>query len=57
MKKKIGRPKLPKGEARRELFAVKLSKPESDKVYEAIDRSGLEYPDWLRAALLSAAEK
>jgi hypothetical protein len=57
MKKKMGRPKLPKGEARKELFAVKLSKLEADKVYAAIDRSGQPYPDWLRAAILAAAER
>jgi hypothetical protein len=57
MKKKMGRPKLPKGEAKKELFAVKLSKLEAEKVYAAIDRSGVPYPDWLRGALLTAAER
>lgn len=55
-KSKLGRPKLPRGEAKREMFAVKLSKPDAGKVYEAIERSGLPQADWLRAALLRAAE-
>jgi hypothetical protein len=56
MKTKIGRPKLPRGEAKGAQFAVRLNKADCEKVYAAIKRSELEQPDWLRKALLDAAE-
>jgi hypothetical protein len=56
MKKKMGRPKLPKGEAKGVQFGIRLSKPDGELVKEAIKRSGLSQPDWLRNALLSAAK-
>jgi hypothetical protein len=36
--------------------AVRLNKADCEKVYAAIKRSELEQPDWLRKALLDAAE-
>jgi len=56
MKPKRGRPRLPKSEAKGVLFAVRVAKPEAEKIQAAIKRSGLAKPDWQRRALLSAAE-
>lgn len=55
MSKKMGRPKMPRGTAKRILFAFKIAKVESDQICEAIKRSGLEKAEWARRALLSAA--
>jgi hypothetical protein len=55
MKTKMGRPKLPKGTAKAVLFAVKVAANEADKIQRAIDKSGLNKPDWARNALLNAA--
>jgi hypothetical protein len=55
MKKKMGRPPLPKGTAKGVLFAVKIAANEADKIQSAIKRSGLKKPEWARNALLSAA--
>jgi hypothetical protein len=56
MKSKRGRPKLPKGESKGVLFAVRVSTPEAQQIHGAIKRSGLSKPDWHRRALLTAAE-
>jgi hypothetical protein len=56
MKKKIGRPKLPKDAAKGVQFGIRLSKPDADAVHAAVKRSGQSQPDWLRKALLSAAK-
>ena len=56
MTKKMGRPKLPKGEAKGEIFMVRVATAEADRIYKAIKRSGLSKPDWHRRALLAAAE-
>lgn len=56
MKTKMGRPKLPKGEAKGVLFAVRLAAAEAVKVQQAIEASGLTKPDWARNALLFAAK-
>lgn len=55
MKPKMGRPKLPRGEAKGVLFAVRVAKGEAERIQTAIKRSGLSKPDWARNALLSAA--
>jgi len=56
MKKKMGRPKLPKGEARNVLLAGKVSELEYAKVLAAIKRSGMSESEWVRQAVLAAAE-
>lgn len=55
MKTKMGRPKLPKGEAKGVLFAVKMKKTEADQINLAVKRSGKTKPEWARAVLLEAA--
>jgi hypothetical protein len=57
MKKKMGRPKLPKGTANTVLFAVKLAANEADKIQRAIRASGMRKPDWMRSKLVSGAEQ
>lgn len=55
MKKKIGRPMLPKGTANSVLFAVRIAANEADKIQTAIRKSGLKKPEWARNALIKAA--
>jgi hypothetical protein len=57
MKKKMGRPRLPKDAAKGVLFAVRIAAAEADKIQQAIKRSGIPKPDWARNALLEAAIK
>ena len=56
MKKKLGRPKLPKGEAKSVLIAAKVSKDDWGKIQAAMKRSGLSESEWVRQAALAAAE-
>jgi hypothetical protein len=56
MKKKMGRPKLPTTEAKGAQYAVRLAKADADAVNRAIKHSGKSKPDWLRNALLTAAQ-
>ena len=52
---KMGRPKVPKREALGEVFAVRLRPDEAREVQQAIQASGQRRADWLRAALVAAA--
>ncbi len=56
MKKKMGRPKLPKGEAKTVLVAGKVSKADWEKIHAAMQRSGLSESEWVRLAVLAAAD-
>jgi hypothetical protein len=56
MKPKMGRPKLPKGQAKGVLFAVRIASQEAEKIDEAIKKSGLSKPVWARNALVNAAQ-
>src|SRR5277367_4561153 len=55
MKKKAGRPKMGKQNAKGELFAARFTPPEAKQLNEAIRLHGQNKSDWLRKALLSAA--
>lgn len=55
MKSKAGRPKLAAKNAKGDLFAVRVTPPEAKQINEAIRQSGQGKPDWLRKALLYAA--
>lgn len=57
MKPKRGRPSLPKGEAKGEVFSVRLAHADALKVHASIKRSGLGKPDWLRESLIKAAKE
>lgn len=52
----MGRPKLPKGEAKGVLFAARVSNDDAKVINDAIKQSGTKKPEWLRNALLSAAK-
>jgi hypothetical protein len=53
--KKLGRPKLAKGEARGVLIGARFAPDESKEVHDAVKRSGRVKSDWIRNALLTAA--
>lgn len=56
MKKKMGRPKLPKGKAKAFQIGVRFNQQEAVKIKSAIARSGLNNSDWARTQLLTAAQ-
>ena len=55
-KKKMGRPPLPKGEAR-ELFTMRLSPNEKALYSAAADAAKEPLADWMRNALTRAAKR
>jgi hypothetical protein len=55
MKKKMGRPKLPKNKARSILLTTRVNADEEQVIHSAIKASGLGKTAWLRSALLKAA--
>jgi hypothetical protein len=57
MKKKVGRPKKARNEAKAILVAVKVAPPEARKINHAAKKAGMSKPDWIRRALLSVAEE
>jgi hypothetical protein len=57
MANKMGRPPLPKKKYRGVIFGVRLRVDEARRVRGAIRKSGQSQPDWLRNALLNAADR
>ena len=55
MTKKMGRPKLAKGEARGVFISTRLSIPEAKEIADAVKKSGEPKTEWVRNTLLSAA--
>ena len=55
MKKKMGRPALPKGETKDTLIGARFTPDETQAVNAAVKRSGQVKSAWIRKALLSAA--
>ena len=53
----MGRPTLPKGETKGEVFSVRVAADAAGKIHQAIKKSGLKKPDWARNALVMAANK
>lgn len=53
-KSKMGRPKLPKGEAKK-VFPIRLSDSERRAVEDAAKRAGLRPSEWARNVMLGAA--
>ena len=49
--KRIGRPKLPKGEAKGKLVALRLSASEEKRVSAAAKASGQSVSQWIRSTL------
>ena len=54
--KKLGRPKLAKGEAKGVLIGARFAPDEAKAVHDAVKRSGLVKSDWIRNTLLGAAK-
>ena len=57
MSTKMGRPRLPKGQAKDVLIGARFSPPEARTVTAAVRRSKRVKSDWVRGALLSAASR
>jgi hypothetical protein len=57
MAAKMGRPRLPRNVARACLLAARLNPQEYQRILTAIRKSGKSQPDWLRGALLRAADE
>ena len=54
--KKVGRPKLPKGEAKGKLVALRLSASEVKRVSAAAKAKKLSVSEWIRSTLNTAME-
>ena len=54
--KKVGRPKLPKGEAKGKLVALRLSASEEKRVNAAAKAKKLSVSEWIRNTLSAAME-
>ena len=54
MKRKPGRPKLPKGEAKGKIVPIRFTKIEAERLAEAAKRNGLTLSEWIRRAVLAA---
>jgi mobilization protein NikA len=55
MKKRVGRPIVPKNKAKTPGISVRLAGNERKTIDAAIKQSGLSQSEWARKALLSAA--
>lgn len=53
MKKKQGRPKLPKGEVKSVRIPVRIKPSDDARLKEEAERAGVKYTDLLRAKILS----
>jgi hypothetical protein len=51
-KKKLGRPKLPKGEARTEILQIRLTKSELTDVENKAKSKGVVLSEWARTAIV-----
>jgi hypothetical protein len=57
MKKKMGRPRLPRKQALGRVFGVRFRVDEARVILDAIRASGRPQAEWIRDALLSAARR
>ncbi len=55
MKKRVGRPKVPKNKVYSPGISIRLAQDERKAIDKAIAASGLSQSDWARKALLFAA--
>ena len=56
-KSKVGRPKLPKGEARGTMTQFRLQPAERKAFQEAAEKEGLTLSDWMRETLKAAVSR
>lgn len=52
--KKVGRPKLPKGEAKGRIVPVRFSAEEVDRITAAASASNQKLSEWIRSTLKAA---
>jgi len=52
-KRKPGRPKLPKGEAKGKIVPIRLTKAEAERLAQAARKNGLTLSEWIRRAVLA----
>jgi hypothetical protein len=55
-KRKPGRPKLPKGEAKGKIVPVRFAAEELDRVMKAAENAGQTVSQWIRSTLAAAVE-
>ena len=55
MTKKMGRPRLPKGESKGVLIGARFAPDESKQVHDAVKRAKVGKSQWVRETLLKAA--
>lgn len=53
-KKKIGRPRLPRGEAKGKIVPIRFTKAEVDQLSRAAKASDKSVSEWIRGASLAA---
>ena len=54
--KKMGRPKLPKGEAKGRIVPVRFSAEEVQRITKAASASNQRVSEWIRGAITTAME-
>ena len=52
---KMGRPKLPTGQAKTVTLAIRFSEAEATEILKATKKAGLHHAEWARIHLLAAA--
>jgi hypothetical protein len=57
MSKKMGRPKLPKSEARTIMLSTRVNAVESKAINRAVEASGKDKTVWIRDAIMAALER
>lgn len=55
--RKVGRPRLPKGEARGKITPIRFQNDERAAFEKAAKREGLTLSEWIRQTLKQAVEK
>ena len=53
MKRKPGRPKLPKGEAKGKIVPIRFTKAEAERLAEAARKNDQTVSEWIRRAVLA----
>ena len=54
MKRKPGRTKVPKGEAKGKIVPIRFTKAEAEQLTEAAKRNDLTVSEWIRRTVLAA---
>jgi hypothetical protein len=56
VKRKPGRPKLPKGEAKGKIVPIRFTKAEAEQLAAAAKKNNQTLSEWLRRTVLAAPE-